>query len=113
MKQDFLRCSRENLGRLAYRNNDWNFSSISEPIGVLMGRLNGAELVSEYHGRIGDEYRATFFVSPESVCVHFDAGVGVRIEIYGSTADFFEKAYRRICEAFSGKREEQKTLSEV
>lgn len=77
---------------------DGNFLSVTEPIKELMGRVDGAELISKDQ-ILGDEYKVKYLVSPENVYVDFDAGICVRVAISGSTEESRLQVGQRIFSA--------------
>ena len=96
MESKLFELSRGDLGRAIYKNNDWNFSSISKPIEDLMSKVSGAELVTAQRGRIGDEYHATYMILPEAVTVQIDASIHVRIKGIGADSDSIKQAYQKM-----------------
>ena len=101
--------SRGDLGSKIYGQEEcWKFNTIEEPITEWMRRINGAELVTEKMGPIGDDYVATYFISPESVCVHIDASIALKISLFGATRETLQKTREKMFKALEEKPLEQR-----
>ncbi len=95
MEKPLYDLSRGSLIRQVYEDEP-KISSIREPISKLMGKIGGAELVSEQWMKIGDMYQITYFVSPEGVCLHFEAEARVRIRGFAPDADTLHRVTERM-----------------
>ncbi|NIO23207.1 MAG: hypothetical protein GTN38_04245 [Candidatus Aenigmarchaeota archaeon] len=105
MKRELYSLSRGELGRKVYGAEKWRkmeINSIKDPIQSLMKGVEGSELVMEEGGRspVDDTYRAIFFVSPEAVCIDFNARISVHVYGFGTDLDRLRRAEEKIQGAF-------------
>ena len=100
MQKEIYELSRGELGRKVYGDKRI-FSSIKEPIQELMGKVDGAELVREGPGRLGDNYYSNYFVSPEGVSVGFDVELQVHVMATGTSLEAISKVREKIFQAFT------------
>jgi len=103
MQSQLYNISRGEFIRRAYGQDRFDLPSIELPIKLVMGRI-GAELVRSDRGnRIGDEFHAIYFISPQAVAVRFDADIAIKITGIGATDTSLNETARRLEEAFNHK----------
>jgi len=102
MESQFYNMSRGEFIRRVYGQDRFDLPSIELPIKLLMERITGTELVrSDRDHRIGDEFHAIYFISPQAVAVRFDADIAIKIAGIGATDTSLNETVRRLEEAFN------------